>query len=101
MPVSKPRKKRPSKVGAKPATPQISPLPQPQQVVEGLLADSARMLMQRVRLFEQLATDFPALDGLEDARLKLQVASLAIVDAVDAAAGRPMTYEAMREAQAG
>lgn len=54
--------------------------------------------MQRVRLFEQLAEDFPELAGLQDARLKLQVASLAIVDAVDAAAGRPMTYETMRDA---
>lgn len=63
--------------------------------METLLADTAMLLMKRIRLFEQLAGDFPALAGLQEARLKLQVASLALCDATDAAAGRPLTYETM------
>lgn len=84
------------KPGPKPA----GPLPAPQDLLETMLADTARTLMQRIQTFEQLATEFPNLTGITEARIKLQVAALALCDATDAAAGRPLTYETKRTDQA-
>lgn len=65
----------------------------PQQVLNGLVANTAESVLNHLKVFENLVKDYPNLLGVYEVRVSMQAASLALVEASKKLAGEMATED--------